>query len=316
MTGERCLPNGVEQIDDFHRTGFLVLPGFFDAAEVEALRTAAAQVQAEAEQGLGTGHQYRESAEGRKYFRTDDLRDRHQAFRDAITKPVLLSAIGQCVGHPFLPMGEAIVVKLPGSPVTIPWHQDPPYLGAEGIADTFGVPNFDVDIYLDKSDEAAGCLYGIPEHHLVGRVEVTEQAQDKTFDRPDVVQLSQQPGDVVFHAISAPHGSRLNTGTSIRRILYLHYMAAEVLAGCYPEWGAGDPPVVDGQFTAKAVDAFAAMLAERNSQPDEPELAAEQVELTERGIEFTGVPITEPWHWQRLIGDISPQERAAKKKLE
>ncbi len=141
-----------EQIDRFHRDGLLVVRGVFDDDEVRALQAAADEVTREAVAGAGAGHGYREVDGRKQYYRTDGvLWDGYAAFRTATVNPGLLAAVGQCLGYPFLPINDSLVVKLPHSGVAIPWHQDPPYQGADGRAETFGIPNFDCDIYLDSA---------------------------------------------------------------------------------------------------------------------------------------------------------------------
>lgn len=297
------------QIDAFHRDGFLVLRGLFAADEIEELRAAAAQVQEQAVAGRGEGHSFREVDGERRYYRTDGLWDLHPAFRKATAKPELLAAVGQCLGHAFLPVNDSIVVKLPGSGVPIEWHQDPPYYDpASAFADTFPVPNFDVDVYLDVADLETGCLFGIPGHHLVGRTHVERFEEEELFAHPNAVALELEPGDVLFHALSAPHGSRANAGETIRRVFYVHYMAREVLEGCYPDWvarpnrGFGE----DGLAWARA-------LVEEAGGVDR--LAAAGVELTEEGFVFAGEPSTPPRHWATLVAAMSPEEIAAKRDL-
>ena len=298
-----------DRIDTFHRDGFLILRGLFSTAEIEGLREAAAQVQAEALAGKGVGHSFREVDGERRYFRTDGLWDLHPAFRRATVKPELLAAVGQCLGHPFLPINDSIVVKLPGSGVPIEWHQDPPYYDpASALATTFDMPNFDADIYLDVANLETGCLFGIPGHHLVGRTHIERFTEDELFEHPDAVALELAPGDVLFHALSAPHGSRANAGETIRRVFYVHYMAREVLDECYGDWtarpnrGFGE----DGLAWARNLVAEADVAAA---------LAAAGVELSEAGFAFTGEPTTPPRHWATLIGELGPAELADKRDL-
>ena len=141
------------------------------------------------------------------------LWDHDAAFRIATVNPILLSAVGQCLGHPFVPINDSLVVKLPRSGVAIRWHQDPPYEGPEGLPDTFGIPNFDCDIYLDEATIENGCLYGLAGYHLAGHVEVERFEEEELFNRPDAVALPMQPGDVSCTRSARPTGP----GPTIRR---------------------------------------------------------------------------------------------------
>jgi ectoine hydroxylase-related dioxygenase (phytanoyl-CoA dioxygenase family) len=297
-----------EQIDRFHADGLLVVRGVFDEREIGALQEAADDVTREAVAGAGTGHGYREVDGRRQYYRTDGvLWERYADFRTATVNPGLLAAVGQCLGYPFLPINDSLVVKLPHSGVAIPWHQDPPYQGAEGRAETFGIPNFDCDIYLDSATLEIGCLFGLAGYHLAGHVEVERFAEEELFGRPDAIPLEMAPGDVILHAISSPHGSRANDSNTLRRVFYVHYMVREVLETLHPEW-VGIKLGFDERGLARARQ----MLEEREraglSGP-----GSEKVELAPGGFVFGGEPVTPLRHWDTLIADLSPERvRAAK----
>jgi phytanoyl-CoA hydroxylase len=297
-----------QQIDEFHRDGLLVIKGVFRDSELEALQRAADQVQEDGIAGSGDGHGYRNVNGKRQYYRTDGvLWQRDRAFRTATMDPGLLAAVGQCLGHAFMPINDSLVVKLPHSDVSIPWHQDPPYQGPNGRQTTFEIPNFDCDIYLDEANLQNGCLFGLAGHHLAGHVEVERFQEEDLFDRADALPLEMAPGDVLLHAITAPHGSKANRSDTLRRVFYVHYMAREVLEGLHPDWigtkrGFGDADV----------KAARSMIAERTeagwSTPD-----SQNVELTPNGFAFRGEPITPRRHWGALIADLPPDEiRAAK----
>jgi ectoine hydroxylase-related dioxygenase (phytanoyl-CoA dioxygenase family) len=299
-----------QQISQFHRDGLLALRGVFDRGEVLALQRAADEVTAEAVASGGVGHGYREVDGHRQYYRTDGvLWKRDAAFRIATVNPLLLSAVGQCLGHPFMPINDSLVVKLPKSGVAIPWHQDPPYEGAGGLPDTFEVPNFDCDIYLDEATIENGCLYGLAGYHLAGHVQVERYAEEDLFRRPDAVALPMQAGDVLLHAISAPHGSRANDSGAIRRVFYVHFMARETLEVLHPEWIGSKP-----SFGEREIELVRSMIQER-ARAGLAEPGTEKVDLTPEGLVFTGDPVTPPRHWETLITRMSSERRGAAKTL-
>jgi ectoine hydroxylase-related dioxygenase (phytanoyl-CoA dioxygenase family) len=291
------------QLDQFHGHGLLVMRGVFGDEEIESLRLAANEVTEEGVAGSGTGHGYRDVGGRAQYYRTDGvLWERHSAFRMATVNADLLAAVGQCLGHPFMPINDSLVVKLPHSEVAIPWHQDPPYQGADGLTETFGIPNFDCDIYLDAATLENGCLYGLAGYHLVGHVEVERLAEEELFTRADAIPLEMAPGDVILHSISAPHGSKANDSDTLRRVFYVHFMAQEVMDTLHPEWIGSKRG-----FTERDISQVREMIQERAryglSAP-----ATAHVELTPLGLVFTGEPVTPPRHWQTLIAELSPQE--------
>jgi phytanoyl-CoA hydroxylase len=299
-----------QQLNQFHRDGLLVLRGVFDDTEVHALQKAADEVTEEGVAGVGSGHGYREVDGRKQYYRTDGvLWARHAAFRMATVSPDLLGAVGQCLGYPFMPINDSLVVKLPHSGVAIPWHQDPPYQGPDGMAETFGIPNFDCDIYLDTATVENGCLYGLAGYHLVGHVEVERFSEQELFTRADAIPLEMAPGDVLLHSISAPHGSKANESNTLRRVFYVHFMAQEVLETLHPEWVGSKRG-----FAQRDIQQVQGMIEERlRGDLSAPETS--QIELTSDGFAFAGDPVTPPRHWQTLIAELSPQEMKEAKTL-
>jgi phytanoyl-CoA hydroxylase len=297
-------------LDRFHHDGLFVLRGLFSDQEIHALQEAADQVTEEALAGVGSGHGYREIDGRRQYYRTDGvLWERHAAFRMATVNPKLLASVGQCLGHPFMPINDSLVVKLPHSGVAIRWHQDPPYEGPDGLAETFGIPNFDCDIYLDAATIDNGCLYGLAGFHLSGHVEVERFDEQELYKRADAIPLEMAPGDVLLHAISAPHGSKANDSNTLRRVFYVHYMAQEVLGSLHPDWVGTKRGFAEGD-----IHVAQAMLEERvRAGLSGPGTAG--VELTPHGFVFAGEPVTPPWHWQTLIAERAPQQVRATKTL-
>ncbi|MBI2501663.1 MAG: phytanoyl-CoA dioxygenase family protein [Candidatus Latescibacteria bacterium] len=295
------------QIDQFHREGFLALRQVFGGEELELLRLAADRVQADGVAGLGQHHLYHTFPSGIKaYYRSERIWDRDPIFAAATVHPRLLEAIGQCLGHPFLPIADSFVCKTPFGRVPIPWHQDPPYTDP-GQERTSAIPNFETDIYLDHSTRENGCLWGLPGHHLAGHLELERFAEEALYARAQPIEMA--PGDVLFHALSAPHGSQGNTSPRTRRIFCVHYAAREVLEDGYPDW--------EGRKRGYGAEGLALahrMLDLRRSLGlADPENT--QVHLTEEGFTFTGQPCTPPRHWETLISQLSPEEIQRKKLL-
>lgn len=293
-----------DSIDRFHRDGFLVVHNVLDESEVTTLRSAVDNTVAMGVAGEGAGHSYRMVNGGNRYFRTDGVWAYGRAYRDVTVKPEILAIVGQLLGHPFVPINDTIVVKLPQSGVAIDWHQDPPYAGVGGRATTFGVPNFDIDIYLDHATVETGCLYAIAGHHLVGHVELERFTDDELFDRDDAMPLELGPGDVLVHAITAPHGSRANVTDDLRRVFYVHYMAREVLEQLYREW------VDVGSFAPEGLERLHAMVEHAGDR-----LSARDVRLGNDGFAFVGSPGTPRHHWQTLVDALSADETMARKTL-
>ena len=300
-----------QQIAQFHRDGFLIIRNVFSGGELDVLRAAADRVEAEGVAGLCIQHLYREVAGKRTYWRSEKMWDRDPIFQAVTVKPALLEAIGQCTGHPFLPINDSFVCKSPFSNVPVEWHQDPPYrISQNPSKETLAAPNFDTDIYLDDSTIENGCVWGIPAHHLVGHVDMAKLSQEELFSDFGAVPLECKPGDVVFHCLSAPHGSIGNLTPGKRRILYVHYMSRPVLEQSYTRWINDKKGFKDG-----AGIAYAKQMLEMRKNLGLEDLESAHLKWSQDGIEFVGQPSTPPLYWGTLAAQMSAAEIAAKKSL-
>lgn len=308
-------------IDRFHRDGFLVLRGFFSGDELRMLQEEATKVEQEGisfqadqvDAGRKKHHSYRQQEDKSfRYFRSEEMWQRHPIFQAVTVNPKLLQSIGQCVGEGFVPANDSFVCKTPHSDVPIHWHQDPPYSNPKS-SETLGVPNFDVDIYLQPSTIENGCVWGIPAHHLVGHVDIARFSEEELFNNFGAVPIEMEPGDVLFHCLSAPHGSVGNTTADTRSIFYVHYMARDVAKVSYKDadW------ILQGKgFVGMATEAVPEMMEHRRSFGwDGIENPDYQISLAPEGIQFNGRPCSPPRHWDTLIQQMSPEEIEQKQNL-
>ena len=298
-----------EDVSQFHRNGFLIIRNLFAGRELQLLREAAERVKDEGASGKGHDHWSREIEGQTVYFRSERLWSRDDIFQAAAVKPELLGCIGQLFGQPFLPMNDSMVCKLPGGRVPVEWHQDPPYQGQNGWESTFGVPNFDVDIYLDETTEENGCVWVIPGHHLVGKVDISRFTEEALYRDHGAVPLCMRPGDVGLHALSVPHVSMGNASNKLRRILFFHYVTREVYDACYSGWMNHN-----GGYSSEGL-AFVRGMLDKRSALGFDGIDERFVVWTENGFEFTGSPGTPPNHWRELIARMPPEEVEMKRRL-
>ena len=307
-----------EQIAQFHRDGFLIIRGVFKGKELAALQKASDMVVAEALAGKGEQHYYHTRPGGEKiYFRSERMWTRDPIFKAVTVNPALLEAVGQCFGHPFLPFNDSFVCKVPRGDVPIGWHQDPPYGKPyvnmkEGKKESCPIPNFDTDIYLDRSDIANGCVWGIPGHHLVGHVDLENFTQEELFEQFGAVPMEMDPGDVLFHTISGPHGSIGNKTDTIRRIFYVNYLPQETYDIEYAgyAWAKDkNPGLAENRKTI-------ATMVEVREQLGYGGLDGSRVRWTEEGFEFVGEPTTPKYHWRTLIAAMPEAEKERLRRLE
>lgn len=303
-----------EQIDFFHTNGFLIMRGLIAGEELARLRAAGNEVVAEGEARQGTHHLYHTYPDGREvYRRSERMWARDDVFQAVTVHPDLLENIGQCIGQAFYPWNDSLVVKVPDAGAPVPWHQDPPY-GRPERAATYPVPNFTTDIYLDHSGPDNGCVYAIPGHHLVGHVSLNDKDAEKLFTEYGALPLEMEPGDVLFHCLSVPHGSRASRSPIQRSTFYVHYLADEVYWDGYsaepwakekPGWNPGKRAQIEEMIARRAAFGWESPLNRETLIFD-----------AEGGFTFVGQPTTPLRHWEALAAVLSPEQFAAMKRLE
>jgi ectoine hydroxylase-related dioxygenase (phytanoyl-CoA dioxygenase family) len=299
----------LSQVLQFHETGYLLIKKVFAGDELEALQSASATVVDEAVRGEGRGHWRQKVEDPTSYFRSERMLERSEVFLSAALNPDLLRCVGQCLDAPFMLLNDALITKLPRSSVVVHWHQDPPYQGEVGRSETFGFPNFVADIYLDPSTPESGCIYATPSRHLSGRIAVEDYDDAQLFAHPDTEPIIAEPGDVSFHAISAPHGSPANVSARMRRILLFHYVTRQVYEHDYRDWMH-----LYGGFGPEAM-----ALLQRGRAMREARYGAEDcndLSLSESGIAYRGCGVGQPDSWGRLIALLSCEDQARRRRLD
>lgn len=301
------------EIDSFHANGFLIMRQMFSGEELSLLKTAVDSVQALGVARQGENHLYAQGPHGEPvYWRSERMWSRDPIFRAVTVKPALLEAIGQCVGQPFFPWNDSLVVKLAKEGAAVTWHQDPPYgtpYGDHSRTSTYPVPNFTTDIYLDHSGTDNGCVWAIPGHHLVGHIDLSGYSEEELFSRFGAVPVEMEAGDVLFHALSTPHGSRANTSSLQRRIFYIHYLAHEVFAEGYESTGADWVKQKPGWGEARK-QVIEEMIQARQDFGWEDYQETDTLCFGEGGFHFTGTPTSPARHWGELASAYTPEEYA------
>ncbi len=150
-------------------------------------------------------------------FRVNSLLDKSESVRHLFAHPLILQTVHDILGDNFLPTWDSMVFKTPGVGAEIPWHRD------EQI-DDYAHHNFNVDIYLDDSDEE-NCVWGIPGSHLWPRAQAEQKVQELNsggFQRNGAVPVVMYAGDILLHDIHTLHGSAPTQGP-LRRVIYFEY---------------------------------------------------------------------------------------------
>jgi hypothetical protein len=221
-----------EQVQFFCDNGYLKLSSAIAPGEVEALRAASARL---IEDGLsGRGEPAQDFMFGRvKGQETPVLRrieyplGKGEPFLHLLGNPVLLNAVYKVVGERFVPTFDAMVIKMPGRGVEVPWHRDGggPILFHDEPGTGRRFPSVNCDIYLDEANAQTGALYVVPgSNQDVENLTAPLRESSQYAEVPGALRVDMMPGDMLLHDTRLYHGSPQTEGSpSIRRVIYYEF---------------------------------------------------------------------------------------------
>jgi hypothetical protein len=209
---------GADEVAAFRDTGWLVLPGALDAAELVAVTDAVDTLSNWADQGGPGLHHFEATDAGPALARSEDFVPHSDVLASLVCEGLIPGVLAQLFGEPAVLFKEKINYKQPGGAGFAP-HQD-------ATAYRFVDHHISVMVPLDPATQASGCLHVAPKPegpevlaHERGRIDPAVVA---TLDwRP--VELA--PGDLLFFDSYTPHYSDSNTTDRARRAGYLTYNA-------------------------------------------------------------------------------------------
>lgn len=209
-----------EQLNEFHRSGFMKIPQAVPGPVLLQLGDALERIRQQAD--LRDVHL--QGPDGNSYFiNAGDLCNRgEKIFAELLGSPLLLSLAETICGPDFFPIQEFAVIKNRGDGNPVNWHQDVNN-GAPG-------KTFMVGIYLDAADEENGALRVVPgSHHSTEPICVLEKMP--------YVSIPMQPGDILVHDLMVAHSSGLMSSLERRRVIYFEFIssAQALQEAIYPE---------------------------------------------------------------------------------
>ena len=236
------LPSAVE-CRRMAEDGFVVVPGFFDEAQVAELLRWTTELEQAPEQP-GRHWVYRENSltePGRQVIqRIENFCPTHPGFDAMIRDGSLLGWTAALMGGPVLLFKEKINFKMPGGP-GFKAHQDQ-QAGWARYAPLFVTAL----VTIDPATLENGCLEMVRGRHREGLIGAEWSPLDETGLELQPVPTA--PGDVIFFDSFAPHASKPNFTDKPRRILYLTYNLAadgDHRATYYAEKHASFPPDIE-----------------------------------------------------------------------
>ncbi len=213
-----------ERIEAFRRDGFVFVPGFFGAAEMDRITGWIDEVAAWPE-APGRHMIYREdslTAPGRRIVqRIEDVTPFHAGLKELFMRGPMIEAVARLLGEPAVLFKDKINFKLPGGD-GFKAHQD-----VQAGWNAYAGYHVSVLVSIDAATEANGCLEmaaGWHDRGLVG-AEWTPLGEAEIAGM-DFVIYPTVPGDVMFFDSFAPHRSAANLTDRPRRALYVTYNRA------------------------------------------------------------------------------------------
>jgi phytanoyl-CoA hydroxylase len=222
------------QHTQFHQDGFLLLPGFFDAAEMANIEAAIARYLREVVPQLPAGYVFREDGGGiRSMNRLEEYDAVFAAFKQ---QPRFL----QLAGELFATDATQIIaesLQFFGKPAyegsVTPWHQD------NGFQHYAPPESLMLWLALDDVDEENGCVVFARGSHTLGTVAHVPSGvlgfSQTVKDAPDLMRFPEVKavlprGGVSLHHCDMFHRSGANRSPRARRALAVNFRTTRAVA--------------------------------------------------------------------------------------
>jgi len=218
MNPEKILSN--EQIEQFHRDGFLLVRGMYSTDEAQAISDWTEEVAGFPEVPGKYMMYFEESqADGSRILcRIENFVPYHEGFSKLITARRMQLAVSELFGQEAVLFKDKINFKMPGGD-GFREHQD-----VQAGWDEFADLHITAMIAVDETNEANGSLEMIAGMHRQGVLgTMWAPLTDADTDHVEYTAVHCQPGDAVFFDSYAPHRSHPNRTDQARRVLYITY---------------------------------------------------------------------------------------------
>ena len=202
----------------YEENGYLLVPGVFDAGEVEAMRDALARI-------LGTvaatehdrSHTWAGVDPSLELKGFHDLHYHEAVFTRTVAHPRLVEVLTDLIGPNVQLHHSKMLVKPPEQGAPFPMHQDYPYFPHERHT------VLAASVHLDDTDEENGCLHVIPGSHKLGPLEAEGESHTVDYPLDSGTPCPARAGDVLFFNYLTIHGSGVNRSPRVRRNVLFQY---------------------------------------------------------------------------------------------
>ena len=229
-----------EQIEAYHRDGYIGVENVLSPSEVEELKQVTDDFVDQSRSisesddvfDLEPGH----TSEEPKLRRLKSPIEVHEVYRKTLNHPRILDIVSQLIGPNLWTNGNKLNMKAGGFGSPVEWHQDwawYPFTNDDLLA---------VGVCMDDMMEENGCLLAIPgthkgrilDHHADGQFAggVTEP----DFDDSGAKKIEVKAGGISIHHVRVLHGSLPNLSPNSRRLLLFQYCASDAWPLRGVEW--------------------------------------------------------------------------------
>jgi hypothetical protein len=212
-----------QQVEQFHRDGFLLVRGLYNAEEMQAISAWTDEVSGAPETPGKTMMYFETSAkdDSRILSRIENFVPYHDGFGELITRRRMLHAVDDLNGEPSVLFKDKINFKLPGAD-GFKEHQD-----VQAGWDDYADLHITAMIAIDETNEANGSLEVIAGMHKQGVLgEMWAPLTDENTSNVPYEAVHCKPGDALFFDSYAPHRSSPNKTDQARRVLYITFNKA------------------------------------------------------------------------------------------
>jgi ectoine hydroxylase-related dioxygenase (phytanoyl-CoA dioxygenase family) len=214
-----------DQVAQFDRDGFVVVPNLFTAAEIATVRDLIDEFEAEADAFLKTQQDGRIMiAESGAITFSAHLVGRSPALADFARHPKLVGICADLVGPDVNLYWDQAVYKKPEKPRRFPWHQDNGYAYVE--------PQQYLTCWIPLTDATLdnGCpqvARGLHRHGTLQHSYVEPLGYECFSEPPAEVMIAEAPvGSAVVFSSLTPHLTGPNTTDAVRKAYILQYAPA------------------------------------------------------------------------------------------
>ncbi|MEQ8383812.1 MAG: phytanoyl-CoA dioxygenase family protein [Coleofasciculus sp. A1-SPW-01] len=222
-------PLSVEQVNQYHEDGFIIIPQFFESEEIEPL-----QRLLENDPDLNGYWTQRNTNKQGDNFRVSVWTELGNTLFGVIPRIArMVDATEALLGEPCYHWHSKIVKVQPGNS-GLAWHQDYDHWYQDGCL----FPQLlTCTIALSPTNKDNGCLQVIKKSHLLGRINhiiVEDKGYQnipeskrlaKILEKFEVVYCEIEPGDAIFFHANTLHGSGFNASDTSRLLMHCSYNA-------------------------------------------------------------------------------------------